>query len=98
MPTYHLSRRFGKGCPAERLRLDLSDDERAGRRRKQQEAYRRRKGIQPKKAAKPKPPPIDWAQEYFNIWGEPPGVPLTKEEFAEREPLWNARIQKRQAR
>jgi hypothetical protein len=29
---------------------------------------------------------------YYDIWGKPPGVPLTPEEFAGREPLWNARV------
>jgi hypothetical protein len=31
-------------------------------------------------------------------WGKPPGVPLTKEEFAERKPLWNAWVEERQKR
>lgn len=31
------------------------------------------------------------AQICFDIWSKPPGVSLTPEEFAEREPLWYAR-------
>jgi len=27
---------------------------------------------------------------YIEIWGKPPDVPLTPEEYALREPLWNA--------
>lgn len=37
-----------------------------------------------------------WEQQYVDIWGKPPGVPLTPEEFAQREPLWNARVLKQQ--
>jgi hypothetical protein len=35
--------------------------------------------------------PTNWAQEYFDVWGKSPGVPLTPEEFAKREPIWNER-------
>jgi uncharacterized protein YecA (UPF0149 family) len=38
----------------------------------------------------------NWAQNYFDIWGKPPGVPLTSEEFAKREPIWNAEVFKQQ--
>jgi hypothetical protein len=36
--------------------------------------------------------PTNWAQEYFDVWGKSPGVPLTPEEFAKREPIWNERV------
>ena len=42
------------GTKGGRPRLDLTDDERAERRRQQHEAYRRGQGIQPKKAGQPK--------------------------------------------
>ena len=77
------------GIKGGRPELDLTGDERTERRRRQQEAYRRGQGIQPKKAGQPKARRTNWAQAYFDIWGKPPGVPLTPEEFAEREPLWN---------
>jgi hypothetical protein len=35
-------------------------------------------------------------QKYYEIWGKPPGEPLTAEEFAEREPAWNAEVRKQQ--
>ena len=80
------------GIKGGRPRLDLTDEERAERRRKQQEAWRRRQGIQPKKTGSPKSRTTNWAQACVEIWGKPPGVPLTPEEYAEREPLWNARV------
>jgi hypothetical protein len=79
------------GIKGGRPRLDLTDDERAERRRKQHETYRRRQGIPPKAR------PMNWAQEeYCDIWGKPPGPPLTPEEFAQREPIWNAEVLKQQ--
>ena len=83
------------GIKGGRPRLDLTDDERAERRRKQHEAYRRRNGIQAKPPSS-KPRPKSWVQEYYEIWGKGPGAPLTPEEFAEREPLWNAEVLKQQ--
>ena len=83
------------GIKGGRPRLDLTDDERAERRRKQHEAYRRRQGIPAKEARPPKAGPTNWAQEYCDIWGKLPGQPLTPEEFAQREPLWNAWIAER---
>ncbi|WP_193211347.1 SEC-C metal-binding domain-containing protein [Luteolibacter marinus] len=80
------------GIKGGRPRLDLTDEERAERRRKQQEAWRRRQGIQPKKTGSPKSRTTNWAQTHVEIWGKSPGVPLTPEEYAEREPLWNARV------
>ena len=84
------------GIKGGRPRLDLTDDERAERRRKQQEAYRRRQGIPPKEVRPPKARPKSWAQQYVDIWGKPPGVRLTPEEFAQREPIWNAEVFKQQ--
>jgi hypothetical protein len=83
------------GIKGGRPKLDLTDDERAERRRQQHEAYRRRQGIRPKPPSS-KPRPTNWAQAYFEIWGKWPGVPLTPEEFAQREPLWNAKVLDRQ--
>jgi len=83
------------GIKGGRPRLDLTDEERKERRRQQHEAYRRRQGIPPKPPSS-KPRPKNWVQEYFEIWGKPPGGPLTAEEFAEREPLWNAKVLKQQ--
>ena len=84
------------GIKGGRPKLDLTDGERAERRRQQHEAWRRRNGIPPKQAGPPKARPKSWAQEYFDIWGKPPGEPLTPEEFAEREPIWNAKVLKEQ--
>ena len=84
------------GIKGGRPKLNLTDGERAERRRKQQEAYRRGQGIPPKKAGPPKARRKGWVQEYFEIWGKPPGAPLTPEEFAEREPIWNAEVLKQQ--
>ncbi len=85
-----------KGAPHSikggRPRLELTDEERAERRRQQQEAWRPRNGIPPKKTRTSKSGTTNWVQAYFDIWGKPPGVPLTPEEFAEREPFWNARV------
>lgn len=75
------------GIKGGRPKLDLTDAERAERRRKQREDYRRRKGIAARKPGTPR-----WEREYVAVWGKPPGEPLTSEEFAEREPLWNARV------
>lgn len=79
------------GIKGGRPRLDLSDDERAERRRKQQEAWRRRQGIPPKatRTGPPKARRTNWAQAYYDVWGKPPWEPLTEGEFAEREPFWN---------
>jgi hypothetical protein len=82
--------------PFRRPRLDLTDEERAERRCKQQETYRRRNGIPAKKAGPPRAHPKSGFQEYYEIWGKPPGEPLTSEEFAKREPLWNAEVLKQQ--
>ena len=79
------------GIKGGRPRLDLTDEERTERRRKQHEAYRRRKGIPPMKPRLPK-----FAAEYLEIWGKLPGQPLTPEEFAQREPIWNAEVLKQQ--
>jgi hypothetical protein len=75
-----------------RPKLDLTDGERTERRRKQQEAWRRRQGIPAKNARSTKVRPTSWAQEYFDTWGKSPGVPLTPEEFAQRDPVWNERV------
>jgi hypothetical protein len=76
------------GIKGGRPRLDLTDEERAQRRRKQQEAYRRSKGIQPRETTARR----GWGKTYYDIWGKAPGEPLTPEEFAAREPLWIAWI------
>lgn len=76
------------GIKGGRPKLDLTDDERAERRRAQQEAYRRRQGIPSKPKSRNPRTTVNWAQKYFDIWGKPPGAALTPEEFAEREPLW----------
>lgn len=88
------------GVKGGRPRLDLSDDERAERRREQQEVYRRGKGIpaKAKRTGSPKVRRTNWLADYITIWGKPPGVPLTEGEFAEREPLWNRRVESRQKR
>lgn len=77
------------GVKGGRPKLDLTDDERAERRRKQQEAWRRRNGIPPKKTGPPRRRATNWAQAYVDVWGKPPWQPLTPEEFAEREPIYN---------
>lgn len=76
------------GIKGGRPRLDLTEAQRAERRRAQQEAYRRRQGIPPKPKSRNPRTTVNWAQKYFDIWGKPPGAALTPEEFAEREPLW----------
>jgi hypothetical protein len=81
------------GIKGGRPKLELTDDERKERRRQQHEDYRRRNGIPPKESRKSRK---NWAQNYFDIWGKSPGAPLTTEEFAEREPLWNAKVAKQQ--
>ena len=78
------------GVKGGRPKLDLTDEERAARRRRQREEYRRRKGI-PARESKP----TGWAAKYIAIWGKPPGEPLTRQEFAEQEPLWNAWVTER---
>lgn len=77
------------GIKGGRPRLNLSADERIQRRRDQQAAYRRRKGIPPR----PSRGPSSWHSEYLEIWGKLPGEPLTPQEFAEREPFWNAKCE-----
>ena len=84
------------GAKGGRPRLDLTDDERTERRRQQHETYRRGQGIPPKKAGPLQVRRKSWVQKYFEIWGKPPGTPLTPAEFAERESLWNAEVLKRQ--
>lgn len=84
------------GIKGGRPRLDLTDEERTERRRKQHEAYRRRQGIPPKEARPPTVRPSNWLADYLAIWGKPPGVRLTPEEFAQREPIWNAEVLKQQ--
>ncbi len=79
------------GIKGGRPRLDLTDEQRAERRRQQQEAYRRRKGIPPVT-----PRPTKWVADYVTLWGKSPWEPLTPEEFAQREPFWNARVHKEQ--
>ena len=80
------------GSKGGRPRLDLTDEQRRERRRQQQEAWRRRNGIPPKEVRPPGKRRKHWVQEYVDIWGKPPWEPLTPEEFAEREPLWNAKV------
>lgn len=90
-----VARAQGKhGTKGGRPKIDLTDEERTERRRKQHEAYRRRKGINPRPPSGKK----SWLQEYYEIWGKMPGIPLTTEEFHEREPLWNAKVFKEQGR
>lgn len=84
------------GIKGGRPRLDLTDGQRTERRREQQEAYRRRQGIPAKKVRRSKVRPTTWVQEYFDIWGKAPGEPLTPEEFAKQEPIWNAQVLKEQ--
>jgi hypothetical protein len=83
----HGAKGAAHGIKGGRPRLDLTNGERAERRRKQQEAYRRKKGILPRVFR-----PTRWVASYIAIWGKPPDVPLTPEEYALREPLWNAWI------
>lgn len=73
------------GIKGGRPRLDLTEEQRVERRRKQKEAYRRKKGILPVKRGRI----TKWVSDYFEVWGKLPGQPLTPEEFAVREPLWN---------
>ena len=79
------------GIKGGRPRLQLTDEQRKERKRKQQEAFRRKKGIQPKESRRSKED-----DRYFKIWGKMPGEPLTSEEFAKCEPLWNAEVHQRQ--
>lgn len=73
------------GIKGGRPRLDLTEEQRVERRREQKETYRRKKGILPVKQRRaPK-----WVSDYIEVWGKLPGQPLTTEEFAVREPLWN---------
>ena len=82
------------GVKGGRPRLDLTDGERAERRRQQFEAYRRRQGIPPRAEA------LTWEErlerhqreqqerlneEYRRVWHKLPGEPLTEEEFAKGE-------------
>lgn len=84
------------GSKGGRPRLDLTDEERKEHRRKQQEAWRRRNGVSPKKVQPPSERQKSWMQQYIDMWGKAPGEPLTPDEFAAREPLWNAKVAKRQ--
>ena len=93
---YHGIKGASHGVKGGRPKLDLTDDERIERRRKQQEAYRRRQGIPAKEVRPPKVRPTNWVQQYVDIWGKLPGQPLTPEEFAAREPLWNRRVEEQQ--
>ena len=79
------------GIKGGRPRLDLTEQERTERRRKQQEAYRRKKGIPARESR-----PTKWVADYLAIWGKLPDDPLTPEEFAEREPFWNAWVEEQQ--
>lgn len=79
------------GAKGGRPPLDLTYEDRIERRRAQQAAYRRRKGISERSTM-----PSGHNAKYFAIWGKLPGEPLTPEEYAEREPLWNAKLQKHQ--
>ena len=88
--AHHGIKGAAHGSKGGRPKLDLTDDERKERRRKQHEDHRRRNGIPPKKVLPPGDYRKSWEQQYVDIWGKPPGVPLTPEEFAQREPLWNA--------
>jgi len=77
------------GIKGGRPRLDLTGEERAERRREQKRAYRVRKN-----GGKPAQPRLSKSDAwYLEIWGKLPGEPLTPEEFAERQPLWNAHLQ-----
>ena len=80
------------GVKGGRPRLQLTDEERAQRKRDQQTAYRRRKGV-PERMPGLGP----GGSEYVRIWGKAPGEPLTAEEFALREPLWNARVERKRS-
>ena len=84
------------GVKGGRPKLALTDDERAERRRKQHEAYRRRQGIPAKEVRPPTVRLPKFVAEYLEIWGKLPGQPLTPEEFAQREPIWNAEVLKQQ--
>lgn len=78
------------GIKGGRPKLELSDEERTKHRQQQKERSRRRNGIRAKRVNHSNLDP------YFTIWGKPAGVPLTPEEFAEREPIWNAKVLKDQ--
>ena len=84
------------GIKGGRPRLPLTDEERKEHRRKQQETWRRRNGIPPRKVRPPGERRKSWVQQYFDIWGKSPSEPLSPEEFAEREPVWNAEVLKQQ--
>jgi hypothetical protein len=81
------------GIKGGRPRLDLTDAERAERRRKQHEAYRRRQGIPPKEVLtreerqqrNEREHQERWNEEYRGVWGKLPGETLTAEEFAARQ-------------
>ena len=73
------------GAKGGRPRLQLTEEERRERRRAQQLAYRPLKGRAPGMGK--------GGKEYFRIWGKRPGEPLTPEEFAKGELLWNARVE-----
>ena len=73
------------GIKGGRPRLDLTDEERRERRRAQQLAYRPLKGRAPGLGP--------GGKEYVRIWGKRPGEPLTSEEFAKGELLWNAKVE-----
>ena len=87
----HGAKGAAHGIKGGRPRLALTDEQRAQRRRDQQTAYRRKKGIMPRERRL-----NEWENWYFSVWGKMPGEPLTPEEYAEREPLWNAQVQERQ--
>ena len=94
------------GIKGGRPKLDLTDDERAKRRRAQHEAYRRRNGIPPKEVLtreerqqrNEREHQERWNEEYRGVWGKLPGETLTAGEFAARQNAFRAWIRACQAR
>ena len=94
------------GIKGGRPRLPLTDEERKEHRRKQQEAWRRRNGIFPKKVLTwEERREIDrqrraryWDGEYRHVWRKLPGIPLTPNEFARRQPVFLRWVQACQRR
>jgi len=89
---HHGSKGAEHGKKGGRPRLQLTEEERIQRRRMQKDRSRLKKG-----GTKPLGPKLPkFEADYFAIWGKLPGQPLTPEEFAQREPIWNARALKQQ--
>jgi hypothetical protein len=86
------------GIKGGRPRLDLSDEERAERRRQQQEAWRRRNGIPPREVLTwderrerdRRQRAEHWNEEYRGVWGRLFGESLTAEEFAKGQKAFRA--------